>query len=226
MGSDQTGRRPSLPDQLSHQEVHDRLHAYAFAALMKDAPEARYPAVAAHLAGCRECRADLDELLDMTRAAAIGVGEPISPDSAPDLSRLPRPWMKTTNRSPPWLIDQLGRLWLEFSEALLRSWQPSAVLGTPRGNLLYEYHYESETLEPSLMVEIFAEEHSEMALLCVTIDVPNQDVRDQMGIPITLHGAGVLQHAKTDRSGTARFPHVARAALAHLRLEITVGQSA
>ena len=131
-----------------------------------------------------------------------------------------------TNRSPPWLIDQLGRLWLEFSETLLRSWQPSAVLGTPRGDLLYAYRYESETLEPSLIVEIFAEEHPEMALLCVTIDVPNRDVREQMGIPITVHGAGVLQHAETDRSGTARFPHIARAALAHLRLEITVGQSA
>ena len=226
MGSDQTGRRPSLPDQLSHQEVRDRLHAYAFAILMEDAPEARYPAVAAHLARCTECRADLDELLDMTRTAAMGVGEPVSSDSVPDLSRLPRPRMKTANRSPPWFIDQLGRLLLEFSEALLRSWQPSPVLGTPRGDLLYEYHYESETQEPSLMVEIFAEEHPEMTLLYVTIDVPNRDVRDQMGIPITLHGAGVPQHAQTDRSGTARFPHIARAALAHLRLEITVGQSA
>jgi hypothetical protein len=76
------------------------------------------------------------------------------------------------------------------------------------------------------MVEIFAEEHPETTLLCVTLDAPNRDVRDQKGIPITLHGAGVLQHAETDRSGTARFPHIARAALAHLRLEITVGQSA
>lgn len=226
MGSDQTGRRPSLHDRLSHQEVRDRLHAYAFATLMEDAPEARYPAVAAHLARCAECRADLDELLDMTRAAAMGLGEPVSPDSAPDLSRLPRPRMKTTTRSPPWFIDQLGRLWLEFSEALLRSWQPSPVLGTPRGDLLYEYHYESETLAPSLTVEIFAEEHPEMALLCVTIDVPNRDVLDQVGMPITLHGAGMLQHAETDRSGTACFPHIARAALAHLRLEITVDQSA
>jgi hypothetical protein len=215
-----------MPDQLSHQEVRDQLHAYAFATLTQDAPEARYPAVAAHLVQCAECRADLDELLDMTRAAAMGVGEPISSGSAPDLLRLPRPRMIAANRSPPWLIDQLGRLWLEFSEALLRSWQPSRVLGTSRGDLLYEYHYESETLEPSLMVEIFAEEHPEMALLCVTLDAPNRDVRDQKGIPVTLHGAGVLQHAETDRSGTVRFPHIARAALAHLRLEITVGQSA
>jgi len=226
MGSDQTGRRPSPPERLSHQEVRDRLHAYAFATLMEDAPEARYPAVAAHLADCTECRADLNEQLAMTRAAATGVGAPVSPDAVPDLSRLSRPWMKTANRSSPWFIDQLGRLWLEFSEGLLRSWQPSAVLGTPRGDLLYEYHYESETLEPSLMVEIFAEEHPEMTLLCVTLDAPNRDVRDQNGIPITLHGAGVLQHAETDRSGTARFPHIARAALAQLRLEITVDQSA
>jgi len=226
MGSDQTGRHPSLHDQPSHQEVRDRLHAYAFATLMEDAPETRFPAVAAHLARCAECRADLDELLDMTRAAAMTVGEPVSHDSAPDLSRLPRPWMKATKRSPPWFIDQLGRLWLEFSESLLRSWQPSPVLGTPRGDLLYEYHYESQTLEPSLTVEIFAEEHPEMVLLCATIDMPNRDVRDQMGTPIILHGAGVRQQAETDRSGTARFPHVARAALAHLRLEIMVDQSA
>jgi hypothetical protein len=226
MGSDQTGRHPSVHDQLSHQEVRDRLHAYAFATLMEDTPEVRYPAVAAHLARCAECRADLDELLEMTRAAAMGSGEPASQEIAPDLSRLPRPWMKTTNRAPPWFIDQLGRLWLEFSQALLRSWQPSPVLGTPRGDLLYEYHYESQTLEPSLTVEIFAEEQPETALLCVTIDVPNRDVRDQVGIPITVHGAGALQHAATDRSGTARFPHIARAALAHLRLEFTVDQSA
>src|SRR5262245_32417309 len=123
MGSDQTGRRPSRPDQLSHQEVRDRLHAYAYAILMEDAPEARYPDVAVHLARCIECRADLEELLDMTRAAAMGVGEPVPSDSALDLSRLPRPGMKTANRSPPWFIDQLGRLLLELSEALLRSWQ-------------------------------------------------------------------------------------------------------
>src|SRR5215216_4904657 len=167
MGSDQTGRRPSPPERLSHQEVRDQLHAYAFATLMEDAPEARYPEVAAHLARCAECRADLDELLDMTRAAAMTVGEPVSRASAPDLSRLPRPWMKVTNTGPPWLIDQLGRLWLEFSEALLQSWQPSPVLGTARGDLLYEYHYESQTLGPSLAVEIFAEEHPEMVLLYV-----------------------------------------------------------
>jgi hypothetical protein len=226
MSSDQTGRGPSLPNQLSHQEVRDRLHAYAFATLIEDAPEARYPAVAAHLARCTACRAVLDELIEMTRAAAVGEGEPVSLDSAPNLSRLPRPWMQTTSRSPPWLTDKLGRLWLEFSEALLRSWQPSAVLGTPRGALLYEYRYESETLEPSLTIEIFAEEDPEMTLLCITIDMPHRDVRDQMGIPITLQGAGVLEQAETDRSGTARFPHIARAALARLRLEITVGQSA
>ncbi len=46
--------------------LRDRLHAYAFVALLEDAPEERYPAVAAHLARCTECRADLDELLEMT----------------------------------------------------------------------------------------------------------------------------------------------------------------
>jgi hypothetical protein len=225
MGSDQTGRGPSSHHQLSHHELRDRLHAYAFATVMEDAPEARYPAVAAHLARCAACRADFDELLDMIRATGMGLGEPVSVDLAPDLSRLPRPWVKSTNRSPPWFIDQLGRLWLEFSEALLRSWQPSPVLGTLRGDLLYQYHYESQTLEPSLTVEIFAEEHAETALLCVTIDMPNRDVRDQVGIPIIVHGAGGPEHAETDRSGTARFPHIARAALAHLRLEIKVDQS-
>jgi hypothetical protein len=224
MGTDETRRYPSLHDQLSHQEVRDRLHAYAFATLMEDAPEARYPAVAAHLARCTECQVDLDELLDMMRAAAMAAGEPVSSNAAPDLSRLPRPWMKTTTRAPPWFIDQLGRLWLEFSEALLRSWQPSPVFGTSRGDLLYAYHYESETLEPSLTVEIFTEEHRETVLVSVTIDLPDRNVRDQMGLPITLYGAGKPQQAETDRSGTVRFPHIAREVLPKLRLEIMVGQ--
>src|SRR5258706_5883897 len=50
MGHKKAQQPRSPSNQLSHAEARDLLHAYAHAALLGDAPEARYPAVAAHLA--------------------------------------------------------------------------------------------------------------------------------------------------------------------------------
>jgi anti-sigma factor RsiW len=225
MGSDQTGSS-FLHDRPAHEDVRHRLHAYAFATVIGESPEVRYPDVAAHLAECATCRNDLNELIAITHAGALELDAPIGDYPLPDMSRLTRPWLKAMNQGRPWFIDRLGRLWLEFSEALLRSWEPSPMLGPARGALLYEYRHEAQADDPSLSVEIFAEEHAETTLVCVMVDVPTQAALDQAGTLIVLHGAGAPQPVETDRSGTARFAHVPRSLLADLRLEIMVDRSA
>src|ERR1044071_6688824 len=139
MGSDRTRGHTSSTDMLSHEEIGDLLHAYAHEVLMGGGPEERFPAVAAHLAQCAACRAELDELLEVTRAVYSADEAPVSSYPGPDLSRLPRPWQKQNDTDRPWFIDRFRRLWLEFSQPLLQAWQPSPLLGPARGILLFAY---------------------------------------------------------------------------------------
>ena len=47
---------------MSHSEARELLHAYAHAIFMGSAPEVAHPSVAAHLASCALCRAELSGL--------------------------------------------------------------------------------------------------------------------------------------------------------------------
>ncbi|MFL5802924.1 MAG: hypothetical protein ACJ8CR_14430 [Roseiflexaceae bacterium] len=192
---------------------------------MGDAPEARYPAVAAHLARCAHCRADLAELLEETRAAADPTDLPASARPQPDLARLPRPWQQSgTDR--PWFIDRFRRLWLEFSQPLLQSWQPSPLLGAARGTLLFGYQQEALSNDPGLRVHIYADDDPTMALVSVTVDLLDQNALDQAGLAVAIYIDDSAWWAETDRSGTARFSQVPRDALGRLRLAITLDRSA
>lgn len=225
MSHDDARRRQSTTVRLSHPEVGDLLHAYAHAILIGGSPETHYPAVAAHLAHCPRCQAELEEMLDVTRAAFDPAGTSAIACSPPDLSQLPRPWQKQIAAGKPWFIDPFERLWLEFSQSLLQAWQPSPLLGSVRGTLLFAYRQETASSDPSLRVEVYAEDDPATTLVSVTVDVPMRNALDQSGLPVTVYVGDSAQQAETDKSGTARFPHIPRDALANLRLAITLGQS-
>jgi len=206
--------------------VGDLLHAYAHETLIGGSPETRYPAVAAHLAHCKHCRADLEEVLEVTRSAFDPAGAPAIASPPPDLSQLPRPWQKQTVADRPWFIDRFERLWLEFSQPLLQAWQPSPLLGTVRGTLLFAYRQETASNDPNLRVEVYAEEDPATTLVSITVDLPGRNALDQSGLPVPVHVGNTIRQAETDKSGTARFPHIPRDALVSLRLAITLDRSA
>jgi hypothetical protein len=226
MSHDNPRRRQSTSVGLSHSDVGDLLHAYAHETLVGGSPETRYPEVAAHLARCARCRADLEEVLAVTRAAFDPAGAPANAYPPPDLSRLARPWQTQTTAERPWFIDRFQHLWLEFSQPLLQAWQPSPLLGSARGTRLFAYQQETTSNDPGLRVEAYAEDDPATALLSVTVDIPDRDALDQSGIPVTVYLGATARHADTDMSGTARFSRIPRDALASLRLEITLGRSA
>jgi len=235
MGADEGDSQRTLPSGLSHEESADLLYAYAYETLMGGTPEARYPQVAAHLAECASCRADLEEMLEVTEEAVMASDTPVSP-YRPDLSRLPRPWQQKTEGDRPWFIDRLGRLWIEFSEELLSGWRASPLVGAARGNLLYRYDSEQQEVnsagleatreEPALKVEIVVEQATAMAQVCVEVDLPGRNALNQSGIPVALYVGEHVREDRTDATGSVYFPDVPRDTLASLRLEIKVVQSA
>jgi len=224
---DQTNakRRQSTTVRLSHQHVSDLLHAYAHEISIGGSPETRYPAVAAHLAKCARCRADLDEVLEVTRIAVDPTGTPAIAGPPPDLSRLPRPWQQRNTTERPWFIDRFERLWLEFSQSLLQGWQPSPLLGSLRGTLLFAYRQEVASNDPGLRIEVYAEDDPATTIMSVTVDIPGRNALDQSGLPVTAYVGDTVRQAVTDKSGTARFPQIPRDALVSLRLAITLGRS-
>jgi hypothetical protein len=222
---------------VSHEEVTELLHGYAYEVLMEGAPEERYPQVAQHLAGCALCRDELNDMLEATRAIVESTAAPEPLNSRPDLSQLSRPWKQESSSERPWFIDRLGRLWMEFSQELLNAWAPSPLLGAVRGDLLYAYDSEEHQDEEAkteqeafeqvaVKIEIVAEKDMQTAQVYIAVDVPDQHTLDQAGIPVALYVEGHARRAKTDASGSVYFSHVPRAALASLNLEITVDQSA
>jgi hypothetical protein len=219
-------QRRSSSKQQSHAEARYLLHAYAHATLLGDSPEVRYPAVAKHLARCAICCADLKEMLEETHAAAEPVDLPTSARPQLDLARLSRPWQQPSGVDRPWFIDQFRRLWLEFSQPLLQSWQPSPLLGAARGTQLFSYQQEAQSQELGLRIQIYAEDDPALVLVSITVDLPDQDALDQSGLPVAIYVDENARWAETDQSGTARFSQVSREALGRLRLAITLDRSA
>lgn len=192
---------------------------YAHELLGGGAPD---QAVAAHLAWCEDCRAVLDELLDVTRAAAQP-DEP-APTIALDLSRLTRPWSHALSADRPWYTDQQQRLWLELTPALLRSWQSGPLVGASRGALLYRFQQSVSPPDPGLHLTIFSEESADLALLALSVELADGDPLDQSGVAVDLYLDGMQRQAVTDGAGSVQFEHLPRAGLSRLRLAITVDQ--
>lgn len=74
-----------------HQAIRDQLAEFAARAALGEDPEQTYPHVAAHLAGCVDCRAVLAEILALVRPAYAGEVPPAASYPNPDLSFLRPP---------------------------------------------------------------------------------------------------------------------------------------
>jgi len=114
-------------DQLTDQECIDLLPDYYQADLKGQAGEPRWRPVARHLESCPYCSTAYALLSDLM---AVATGERgVEPPSYPefDLSFLQAASTEAPQTAPrAWGLDELGRLILEFSTELVRTWQPPA----------------------------------------------------------------------------------------------------
>jgi hypothetical protein len=207
----------------SHEEANELLHLYAHEALQGGAPEMHYPRVAAHLATCAICRADLDILLELARPVYVGEEQLILPNYQPKLERLKAPWRPSAEDKPAWFVDRLGRLWLEFSQALLAAFRPMELAGAPREpHLLYEHQVERKNPQDlAWSVKIISEQNSnETTAVRLHIDLPDRGALAQAGSQVTLRTDSIVLYAETDELGDVVFEGIPQHAFSTLRLEV------
>jgi hypothetical protein len=199
--------------------VRDRLPAYVTAEALGQ--QAAAPDVAIHLAGCASCRAELDELRELLIDAYTGAVEPAPRYPQPDLAFLPT---RTAAASQPWHFDEWGRLIISFSQTLLDSLRPPALVGAARGQMLYSY-----TLKPQaaldVSIEVFAA-NAGHGFVHVNVEALDREPFDQAPSEVTLHAADTTWHGTTDQTGCVAFEAVPLTALPNLRIEIATGEQA
>ena len=204
----------------------ERLPEFATTLVLGGLGERSDPDIAAHLAGCAACRAELDALLALTDAAYAGEVMPATTYPEPDLSFLrqpaPMPAPDPVRPGREWWIDEAGQIVVQFSRMLLDLLRPPALVGAARGRLLYRYAQAAGTFaELDLAIEIFAEE-SDPAHVRVSVcaEAPGRDPLDQAGARVILRASGLSRAGVTDETGNVDFAGVPLGALADLRVVV------
>lgn len=117
---------PLIPEQPADHPPRDIFPAYATSTALGAAPQAD---LVAYLANCPTCRAELDELVELARVAYIGQIEPSHDYPQPNLSFLGQPQPRPVDQ--PSLLDDLGRLIIVFTEALLTTLHKPSLAARP-----------------------------------------------------------------------------------------------
>lgn len=213
-------RDHSDPQPGHDDDWHDGLRAafpeYAVAVALGQPQPALHQTLRAHLEGCAACRAELDALIALVAPAYTGKVEYI-PSARPfDLSFLPAPAKRRH-----WFVDDLGRLVVEFSEALMMSLRPMAQAA--RGQALYHYKPEPQPQELAVTIEVFSgDADPDLGNVQVLVDVPGRDPFDQSGIHVCLSLEGRSWKDVTSETGSVTFAAVPLHLLSRLRVEITL----
>lgn len=206
-----------------------QLAAFVDAELAGAAVEARFPAVAAHLAHCSYCQQahqELHALLRLERAEKLAV--PSAPASF-NFSYLPSrlPAAAAPAQPKPWRLDALGRLVIEFTAELLRNLpgpalQPAMLKGdAPPAGLRYVLADAVEDL--AVRIEVEPQRRNPQRLTIeVEVDIPSRGGWPHLaGNVVTLRrGAELIDKQETDSFGKALFDGVPAADLPQLVFEI------
>jgi len=219
------GEREDSSAHSSHsEEIRAALPGYAAAIALGQAPQTRYPHVAACLKSCSTCRAELEALLDLVMPAYAGQVVPIASHPQFDLSFLRSQATRAVEARQSWFIDSLRRLVVEFSEALLESLRQPALVQAARGQI--HYHYIPQPAPPDnlgLTIDVFADDDApDQGNVQVLIDMPGRDPLDQAGIRVTLRVGDLVWEGETGPSGSVTFTAVPLALLPQLRVEVTL----
>ncbi len=216
----------ALSDELMCEICQQRLAEYAQTQDLHAplAPELRE--VAGHLAHCEACSAEYAALQALSRAseaddvAAIPVPEP-------DLSFLPRP--RSTKASPVWRWDDLGRLIVQFTEELLRTFAPppalQPVLATKDAEeetVLLQFSLGEDTLEDlAVTLTAYAEAGDpDVCRVTAEVSVAGREWPDLAGTEVVLTIGEQVQTKMTDEWGKVLFKGVRRADLPRLAFQI------
>jgi hypothetical protein len=206
----------------SHHSVRTLFPEYATETALRGAPPDAGSALRAHLAECAACRAELDELIDLTTAAYAGqiARAPYYPRA--DLSFLPWP-EPAPARVRPWLLDELGRLVIGFSEALLAALAPRATAGAPRGQFLFRYVQEPGSVHDlEVTIDVFAEDAARtLGRVRIGVDVPSRGAFDQSGSQVVVRAGETILQGETDETGSVDLAPIPLDVVQRMRVEIT-----
>jgi hypothetical protein len=160
------------------------------------------------------CRADFETLLELVTAAYSGEIAPATDFPHCDLSFL-RP-------SQLW-PDQLRRLVISFSEALLAPRQPLALAQAARGEMLYHYTPNPAPENINVTIDVFAgDDDPQLGNVQVLVDIPGRDPFEQSGIRVTLQAGELAWRGTTSETGSVTFASIPLSLLPHLRVEISL----
>jgi hypothetical protein len=209
-------------DQSAH-PFREELPIYAAALAIGVDADAAVPGIAAHLASCPNCAAELRELLELVRPAYAGALAPAARYPAVDLSFLDVPTPPQLS-GPVWRF-QAGRLSIDIPN-LLPSLRPQSLAGAARGargELLFRYTQEPGSLHDlDVSIEVYAENTAQQqGRVRVGVDVASRSPLEQHGSLVKLFLGQATWQAETDETGCADFVPVPLGDLASLRVEIT-----
>ncbi len=214
-------------DFAERQHAAAREHFPAYAAAVARGAMPPDTELAAHLAACAACQAELDELVAAVTAAYDGqiASAPVYP--AADLSFL-RPADKVTAartqpaRALPWRLDDRGRLEIQFSLALVATLAPRAVVGAARGQFLFRYIQDPGSVDDlGVTIEVFAEDAAHnLGRVRVGVDVPSRDALDQSGSRVVVRAGEAAWQGETDESGSVDLAPIPLNVVNQMRVEI------
>lgn len=209
---DITSHRSEQPDPFCA-TIQALLPAYVTAETLGQPSSKSYRDVAAHVSGCESCRAALDELRELTTEAYSGAIEPAHRYPQPDLS-----FLSARPAAQPWRIDEWGRLIVSFSQALLDSLRPPALVGAARGQLLYSYALQPPGLDVN--IDVFATD-AQLGFLRINVESLDRDPLEQAPNQVVVRAADATWQGVTDEAGCIAFEAVPLADLPRLTIEIT-----
>jgi len=206
-----------------HDAIRELFPAHATAIALGGAPQPADPALLAHLGACAECRAELDELVALTVAAYDGAVAAAPAYPAADLAFLTPPAPLPRARGHPWRLDGLGRLLIEFSEALIETLTPRSFAGAARGQFLLRYVQEPGSVgDLDVTIEVFAEDAARgIGRVRVGVDVPSRGPFDQSGSRVVVRADTASWQGETDETGSVDLAPIPLDAVPRLRVEIT-----
>jgi hypothetical protein len=206
----------------AHHAIRELLPIYAMELALGGAPEITYADVAAHLASCAACRADLDELQELTSLAYTGQIEAAPYYPSVNLSFMHLPVAPLDSPQKSWLIDALGHLIVVFSDALLEALRQPTLAGATRGQLLYRYVQEPGSVQDlDVTIEAFVEDAaSRFGRVRVGVDVPSRGPFDQAGSQVVLRAGETTWQDQTDEVGSVDFAPIPLEVLPQLRVEV------
>jgi hypothetical protein len=208
--------------QQSHQPLREWFPEFATAVALRGQPPIIGPALDAHLAACTACRGELGELVDLTTAAYAGQIARASSYPAADLSFLPRP-VQPAVQGHPWLLDELGRLVIQFSESLVEALVPRAITGATRGQFLFRYVQDpGSTQDLGVTIDVFAEDAARtLGRVRIGVDVPSRGAFDQSGSRVVVRVGEVAWQGETDETGSVDLAPIPLDVVRNMRVEIT-----